>query len=410
MPHNREFFGARGKVTGFPDTALRRAPSLSDEVVAAPSGARQAGADRVEGPQIKEWRSRAEKSLYFFARGVLNCWWLIPQLHKPMCAWMQRVPPRRKMLMVPREHGKTTLAGQCLPLHMWIQPKDGNIYFPDMLGTATRILMAGEKIDRASDHVRVVQHHLTNNDTLKTLWPHVAWKNPKREARVWNNNEMCIPREREFPDPSMRAIGIGGAITGAHPNVLIKDDLTTDEAANSPVVMQSAIEWHKNSRALISSYESTLEFITCTRWAPGDLPEYIMTNDPTVEVNELWRAMSLPDGELIYPRTVTEQGSCGFTHDGMLDLQRTFGPRFHLLYRNTTQDSQLVDFDPEDIRRYTRGDGGEFVFTEDERDAAMATALNAPAAKRIDLRGRSLYDDVTREALRGRVLRRDHYA
>ncbi len=410
MAHSREFFGARGARTGFKDKPAPR-PTLADEVVADKSGPRQAGADRVEGAQIKQWRQRAETSLYFFARGVLNCWWLVPQPHKAICAWLQRVPPRRKMLMIPREHGKTTLAGQCLPIHMWIQPKDGNIYFPNMRGTDTRILMAGEKIDRASDHTQVVQQYLTQNETLRTLWPHIAWENPKRQARMWNATALCVPRDREFPDPSMRAIGIGGAITGAHPNVLIKDDLTTDEAANSPVVMQTAIDWHKNSRALISNYDTTLEFITCTRWAPGDLPEYIMQNDPTVEVNELWRQCTLDDGAMLYPQTVTDEGTCGYTLENVTDWQRNLGPRFHLLYRNTTQDSQLTDFDPEDIRKYTRGDGDTFLFTEDERDTAMSTALNAPLVRDVtQLRGRRINDDVTREALRGRVLRRDHYA
>jgi hypothetical protein len=76
---------------------------------------------------------------------------------------------------------------------------------------------------------------------------------------------------------------VGGAITGAHPNILIKDDLVSIEAANSPTVMQSAIQWHVASRALINS-PGCLEYIIGTRWSVADIYQYILDNDPTVEV------------------------------------------------------------------------------------------------------------------------------
>lgn len=388
-----------------PDSFLNideAAVAASEIVVEKRTGAvRQAGATQA-GAQIMRWRTLAEGSLYFLARGILNCWWLTPSLHKPICDWLQEVPPRRKLLMIPRGHGKTTLVGQCLPIHLWIQPKESNRYLAGVPGNETRILMCGEKIQRAQDHLRVIQHHMSTNEVLRGLWPHVVWDNPRRQAPKWNDAEMIIPRSAEFPDPSIRAVGVEAAITGAHPNVIIKDDLTTEAAANSPLVMQTAIDWHRNSRALMSNPERDLEFITGTRWAVADLLEHIMEKDPTVAVNTQWRSM-VEDGRILYPEN--------FGGDGAVErLQREHGVMFPLLYMNSVASSDLVDFDVADLRFYdVRGES--VWFSEDDRDAELSREMRAPAPKRgPELRGRSIYDNVTQEALRGRFLRRDRAA
>lgn len=407
--------GSRVRSDGFLDPPdprpVRPAPSLAREIVVDQNGApRQAGATPgVSGiipPQLAEWRSTAERNLYFLAKGVLNCWWLTPTLHKPICDWLQACPPYRKMLMIPRGHGKTTIVGQCLPIHLWIQPAATNIYLPGTLGTHTRILMCGETESRAKDHLRVVQHHILNNPVLRALWPHAIWTS-EREARrrsKWNDTEMMVPRDVEFPDPSMRAIGVGAAITGAHPNVIIKDDLTTEAAANSPMVMQTAIDWHINSRALFSRPANDLEFISCTRWSVADLPDYIMTKDPTVQVNERWRA--IVDGEKpIYPEN--------FGSPGMIaELMQQFGTRFPLLYMNSVADSTLVDFSEADLRFYEQH-GDTFRFNEDDRDAALADSMHTPLPRLPpDMKGRRINDAVTHEQLRSRGMhiRKDHYA
>jgi hypothetical protein len=380
------------------DLAPDPAP-LVDEVVAQRNGeARQAGATQAEGSTVRAWRERAEASLYFFAVGILGYEFLSPHLHKPICDWLTRVPPYRKLLIIPRGHGKTTLVGQSLPLHVWVQPRATNLYFPGQPGSAARVLLVGETEQRATDHLRVIQAHLESNELLRALWPHLAWTNPRRQARKWNDTELIVPREREWPDPSLRAIGVGGATTGAHPNVLVKDDLTTERAANEPSTMANAILWHTNSRALLASPATDLEFITCTRWAVNDLPGHVMDHDPTVEVNTDWRTIT--DGDTpIWPEHPT-YGAPG----AIAALMAEFGTRFPLLYQNSVVDSGLVDFAAAELRRFEL-QGDSLHFSEDDRDTALATSMNAPQA-RAELRGRRLDDTVTQEALRGRMLRR----
>lgn len=260
--------------------------------------ARQAGATMADGNFVQGLRLRAEGSLYVFAKAIIGRDYLTKSLHLPMCDWLQAVPPRRKLALWPREHCKTSIVAHCLPLHILLQPSERNIYFPGEPGENQRITLVGETETRGKDALRVIKAACENNELLRALWPHRLWDNPRQQALKWNDTEVILPRKAEYPDPHIRAIGVGGAVTGSHPSVLIKDDLVTLEAANSPVVMQTAIEWHVASRALINA-DNALEFIIGTRWAVNDLYAYIQERDPSVET--VVRSV-VESGACIYPQ------------------------------------------------------------------------------------------------------------
>jgi hypothetical protein len=218
------------------------------------------------GRAIKRMRKRAEESLYFFCKGILNRHFLTPALHKPVCEFLQTIPPFRKLVLMPREHAKTAIVSGGLPLHIIIQPAATNIYFPGLEGSECRIMLAGENLRMARKNLRVIESTHSENKLFRALWPHRVWEQPRRQSKAWNQDALIFPRDNEWPDPTLWALGVDGAVTGARPNVMIKDDLVSVEAANSDVVMDSAIEWHRVSRALLDTYEiesgmQSLEFI-----------------------------------------------------------------------------------------------------------------------------------------------------
>lgn len=341
---------------------------------------KQAGADLPDGAFVNELRKKAERSLFVFTKGILEREYLSPKLHREICPWLTKAPPYRKLLLLPRKHAKTSIVSHGLPIHILIQPRENNLYFPNKAGADTRILLAGETEQRASNNLGVIQSAFENKRLLRALWPQVCWDNPRRESKKWNAREMVVPRSIDFPDPSVQAIGVGGAITGARFDVMIKDDLISVEAANSPTVMQTAIEWHIASRALLDS-DSSLEWIIGTRWAVNDLYSYIEENDPTVE----YRKRSIVEnGEPIYPERFSIERTLGKI--SVLELQKEFGVLFPLLYMNSATDPSLTDFSPEDIRTFAIN-GNMIEFAEDERDLLLAEAMNRPAERQGDIRG-----------------------
>lgn len=342
-------------------------PAVEEIVVDTKTGAvRQAGADST-GAFIAEFKAQAERSLFTFAYGVLGRTYLTRTLHEPVCGWLTDFErKRRKLLLMPREHCKTSIIGHALPLHMMIQPRASNIYLPDTEGRDTTIVLSGETEDRVVDAMRVIQSALESATVLRGLWPHVCWDNPRAQSKKWNDTEIIIRhdhRQMELPDPTIRGIGVGGAITGAHPRVLIKDDLATLAAANSPTVMQSVIQWHVASRALINKPEC-LEFMTTTRWAGYDWARYMMENDKSVEYMV---RQGIEAGLPIYPEG-------GFTLAKFEELRSEFGVLFPFLYLNTAVGTDITDFDMAQVRTFAV-ENGMLVFDEDERDLLLANRI-----------------------------------
>ncbi len=347
-------------------------------VVGSNEQARQAGADAREGAFIKRLKTLAETQLYVFSKAVMGRGYLTKSLHLPLCESLQRCPPFRKLRLLPRDHAKTSVVAHCLPAHILIQPPETNPYFPKLRGTECRIMLSGETERRAVSNLRVIATAFESNTVLRALWPEVIWENLRRHSKKWNDKEIILPRETEYPDPSVFAIGVGGAITGARPNVIIKDDLISLEAANSDVVMATAIEWHKASRALMDEYEKdtgqeSLEFIIGTRWAAYDLYSFIMHGgdetpaDATMDIDI--RAI-IEDGKTIWPER--------FNEERIAQLRREHGSMFYLLYMNTAADASLTDFNLQILRPFTfieTPDGMAIDFAENDLDVALVNRI-----------------------------------
>lgn len=324
------------------------------------------------------WRTWCEQSLFVFSYVVLGRNYLTRPLHLPVCNWLQKAPPYRKMLLLPRRHAKTSIVSHALPLHILIQP-EGGCYMPSKPGCDMRILLAGETMPRATDNMRVMRNVMESNDLFRGFWPHLCWEKPSRDADKWNEIALVIPRNTDYPDPSIRAIGVGGAIVGARHDVHIKDDLVGEAAANSEVEMQNVIRWHINSRALFDDPNKSLEFLIGTRWAVHDLYSYIMAEDPSVDY--VVRSI-VEDGQTIYPEV--------FDLDDVTRLEREFGVMFPLLYMNNIGHPDLVDFAETDLRFFSLNvENGFAYFEPDPRDRILEQAYGAAEPEPV-MRGERL--------------------
>lgn len=350
---------------------------------------RQAGADLSMGRYIQDFRVAAEKSLFVFAKGVLGLSRLTTALHKPCADFLMKTPPYRKMLLLPRDHLKTSICSRSLPIHMLIQSKDSNPYIPGKDGAETRILLAAKTATNAQHQLRWIEARFETCDILQALWPHRCWTNARKESRKWSEAEMMIPRKIDYPEASIETIGVGGKVTGRHYDVMIKDDLIDIEDANSEIVMRGAIEWHKASRALMDDPDKSLEFVLGTRWAVYDLYQDIINEDPTVD--RVVRA-AIEDGKPIFPEF--------FSLETLKRLHKEMGPRFFLLYMNSAHNPELTDFDCDQIRSFYFA-GSKITFSEDERDGVLEAGL-----KRQD---RLIREGPPREIIPGMRLNRDTY-
>jgi len=350
---------------------------LIKEVVISKSGeVRQAGSTDPNGRFIKLIKRKAESSLYFFAKSILGLNRMVSHLHGEVCDVLQKWPPYRKLILLPRDCFKSTIVAKALPIHKFIQPKENNAYWPGHDGLETKILLTCETAHHASKHIQWVEIHFQRNQLLKALWPEKCWENPKRDARKWNSELFYLPRELHFEqsDPTMQGIGVGGAITGAHVTDIINDDLISLEAAQSEAVMDKADEWQMVSRALMEDQETSQEYTIGTHWAVNDLYVRMQQRDPTIET---YKRSLVENGKSIFPEE--------FSMPLIEQLKHEFGFMFPLLYMNNPKDAKLVDFREELIRRF-RWEEDNMIFDSDPRDEAIL-GLVAPQAIEVKDKG-----------------------
>lgn len=388
-------------------------PSLlqKEVIVDARTGEpRQAGADQSNAEWIKATRKAAEKSLYVLCKGILGLSRLTPDLHLGVCNWLQEVPPYRKLYLLPRDCLKTSLA-RGLMVHLCIQPKEDNLYFPGCcdLGCAspldcvdpshrfdgrdTRIVYCGETSENATKQLTWLMLTWQSNKKLKAFWPQAIWDNPRKESEKWSAAALLLRRDKIFPEATYEGIGVGGAITGRHYNVIIKDDIATEKAANSRVVMEDAIEWNRATHALADDPDRTLEFMLGTRWAPGDVWETILKEDPSVAY--IVRSI-VENGKSIFP----EMHSMARIEKYRKDEKHLFP----LIRMNSALDPSIADFLPGELREFKLV-GDVLQFEEDGRDHRLQAmiggkALNLPIGTKLNAK---LLEEVARSGQRLRV-------
>jgi len=257
-------------------------------------------------------RPHAEGRLYVFNKYVLGMGDMVPGLHGKTADWVQDMDPgreyeltpelrvhggRRKLVMLPIGHLKTSTISHGLTLHAIVQP-EGGLYFPEMPGQDIRILLHGETVDKAAENLSFIRQHLEFNRVLRWLWPACMWEK-RKDAGLWTDSALTVRRSgrRILPEPTITSIGIGTALEQRHFDLIIIDDLATFEAAQSEVIMERARQRRKACRGRVNDPRRAIEIGVGTHWTPNDI--YMdWRKDPSVEV--CVRA-AIENGEPIWP-------------------------------------------------------------------------------------------------------------
>jgi len=116
-----------------------------------------------------------------------------------------------------------------------------------------------------------------------------------------------LPNKSGSGDPTITAIGIGGAAQGGHYDLILLDDITGERAMKSPLILQRALRWFDNCEDLLinkdwRSYGASEISGVGTHWAPGDWATYV------IEAFLNWRVIIVPalkDPELKDSENVT---------------------------------------------------------------------------------------------------------
>jgi len=277
-------------------------------------------------------REKAISSTYFMAKAVIGFKDITPHTHGVMCKFIDG-PERIKLGLAPRDHLKTsvwTIANTMVRIC-----RNPNI----------RILLGNETSTNASHFLRRVQAIFERNGVFRWLFPEII---PDFNARgtKWSETEMCVVRSDDFPESTVEAIGVGGAVVGRHYDLIKMDDLVGKEASESEEVMRKTIDWYIYAESLLNDPTHSEIQNYGTRWGYHDLHSWAFANEEGASL--FFRSCYNEDGTPWWPER--------FTDEALNRIRRKLGSfKFSCQYLNDPKDPDTNSFDRKWLRFYELG-------------------------------------------------------
>ena len=140
----------------------------------------------------------------------------------------------RQLVLAPRDHGKTecaiTYAVRAICLNRDV-----------------RILWICESSAQAEKRMRRVRA-LLRSERIVADWASdesVGCTPFESEEAPWTQTQIYVPRGIESVDPTITAIGSGGAVTGAHFDLILADDLESDVTCHTASARAKTKRWFR---------------------------------------------------------------------------------------------------------------------------------------------------------------------
>jgi predicted phage terminase large subunit-like protein len=240
--------------------------------------------------------------------------------HKELCDYVIDEKSKKKLILVPRGHLKSTLVTVGYSLMRIAQ--DPNV----------RILIANATYDMACSFVGQIKKHLRDNETFKDYYGEMA-----KDAERWSENMITVRRGKFGikKEATVTAYGMGGNLVSQHYDVIIMDDVVNRDYINTAEQIQKTVLFYKDALDLLEPGGVLL--VIGTRWSDADLYGWIMDKTNPEQVYRSFdvfirKAFSgnLDTGEnltLLFPEK--------FTLDILQTLRREKGPfEFSSQYMN----------------------------------------------------------------------------
>jgi len=310
---------------------------------------------RTDKERIQEMHDECKASLYVFAQTICGFDKFTKGLHKPMCDFMQHNEALRKMLLVPRDHYKSSVVQAYILWRLVNDPEE-------------RILIVGDTGGTAEKKLIKIRDFLEYSTMLRAVFPKLI---PPDTSKVkWSATEVTVNRKGIHQEPSITAQGVSGARAGAHYTLIICDDIATKEAKDQPATMKKTIEWMDGSEALLEMAYTHQIFVIGTPWAHDDVYEHVrkawgggrILEDGQSLFAEFNRGFFGDDKEPIFPELY------GGRANAMDFAQRMAETNPYLWSSNFLLKPAMpnVDFDEEQLQYYVKSSDGQYVLIKGE--------------------------------------------
>lgn len=344
-----------------------------------------------DSAQDEIWQMTRENginSLYFFITAVCNFDKVQRNPHLELCSFIQRVPSMnreiggRKVLLIPRDCYKSTIASKGLPLWILIQKS-----FCGLPGREHRILCGSFSSDNAKKQIKAIRHLIERNTFLQWLYPELI---PDFTRTTWTDSNLLFPRDGVYGEDTIEAAGVDTHLVSRHYTVQIKDDLEDEKAMQSPTVRKKVYDWYKAAEALFVNEQEAYDLLVGTRWGIDDLyakikefesetyeflcrPLHWTKEDLDTDVR-MSKESSRPSVYSMDPeRYAPDQNKTYFffptlfPEDSCKRIKAKQGSfMYSMLYLNNPKDPDLAEFREKDLRYFDFDTHGNLLITNDD--------------------------------------------
>lgn len=207
---------------------------------------------------------KGKEDLYIFNKHVLGIEQgkvELAHFHKKLCRFVTDDKHKKKLILVPRGHLKSTL----ITIGYSVQSIVNN---PNV-----RILILNATWQMSVDFLSEIKKNLTSNPKLIELYGNLAV-----EPEEWSQDRITLKRtDMNIKGPTVWATGVESNLVGSHPDVIIFDDVHNRDNINSREQIDKVILRYKDALDLLEPGGQLI--IIGTRWADGDLYSWLMDRE-----------------------------------------------------------------------------------------------------------------------------------
>lgn len=194
-----------------------------------------------------------------FSNEIIGWKDLYEPLHKPLCDFVQNNPDKKKLILLPRGHLKSSVVTVGYPLwRIARNPKE-------------RILIANGTYPLAATFLSQIKDHIMRNEKFRELFGDLYSSSDK-----WSEGAITVKREESYErkEATVTAFGIGGNLVSQHYDIVLLDDLVNRENIHTKERMDDVLTFYKDILDLLEPGGTLI--IIGTRWHEADLYGWIL--------------------------------------------------------------------------------------------------------------------------------------